>query len=111
MDVFSLRKQLTQDYANYASGFIQIKNNQIRNTVEATLGEGIFWPDPLIQLNPTFQSGGTVDQLVAQQILHPECSRIFRKGKTQGESKPLQFHQHQRDAILTAQAGENYILT
>ena len=111
MDVFQLRDQLINDYASYASSFIEIQDERIFQKVHQSLAEGIFWPDPLIQLNPSFQPGGTVSELVAQGILHPECERIFTRGKERQQTIPLQFHQHQLDAILTARAGKNYILT
>jgi hypothetical protein len=111
MDVFDLREHPTREYANYASSFIEIRDARLRNVVESSLASGTFWPDPLIQLNPSFQPGATADELIAQGILHPECARIFRKGKDQGKSQPLQFHQHQLDAIRVADSGENYILT
>jgi ATP-dependent helicase YprA (DUF1998 family) len=111
MDVFELRDQLTNDYAAYAGSFIQIDDPRIRDLATHDMAEGVFWPDPLIQLNPTFKAGGTVDYLVEQGVLHRECSRIFRRGKDRREDKPLQFHQHQLDAILAAQAGYNYVLT
>src|SRR5579864_8172431 len=111
MDVFDLRERLTRDYRSYASSFIRINDERIAGAVEQSLADGTFWPDALIQLNPTFKPGATVHDLVNQGILHAECDRIFRKGKEQGHDQPLQFHQHQLDAIRAAQSGENYILT
>ena len=111
MDVFDLRERLTHDYANYANSFIQVNDARIAATVEQSLIDGTFWPDALIQLNPTFKPGATVRDLVKQGVLHAECDRIFRKGKEQGKDQPLQFHQHQLDAILAAQSGGNYVLT
>ncbi len=111
MDIFALRNQLTQDYSDYASSFIQIRDQRIYDEVRQSLNEGVFWPNPLIQLNPTFESGGTVSELVEAGILHPECSRIFRKGKAEGLGQPLRFHRHQREAIEIAGQGHNYILT
>lgn len=110
MDVFSLREQLTRDYSNYASSFIQIRDQRLFDVVHDSLNAGVFWPDPLIQLNPNFESGGTVHELVAQGTLHPECNRIFLKNKQHG-GQTLRFHRHQRQAIETARAGHNYILT
>ncbi len=110
MDVFGLREQLIHDYATYASSFIQIRDRRVREVVEQHLREGVFWPDPLIQLNPSYASGGTVSELVAQGVLHPECSRIFMKDKAKG-GQPLRFHRHQREAIEIARQGYNYILT
>lgn len=110
MDVFGLREQLTRDYSNYASSFIQIRDQRLFETVNKSLNEGVFWPDPLIQLNPSFESGGTVRDLVASGILHDECNRIFLKDKRNG-GQTLRFHRHQREAIEIARQGYNYILT
>ena len=30
------------------------------------LGAGLLWPEPLIQLNPAFESGGMVDELTVR---------------------------------------------
>jgi ATP-dependent helicase YprA (DUF1998 family) len=112
MDVFALRNQLKLDYATYASSFITIQDSRIRDKVERGIREGRFFPDPLIQINPSFESGGTVDELVEKRILHPACSHIFRRNKQDGlGGQSLRFHKHQRDAILTANAQHNYILT
>ncbi|MDL1901820.1 DEAD/DEAH box helicase, partial [Anaerolineae bacterium CFX9] len=110
MDVFRLREQLTQDYSNYASSFIHIRDERIYRVVRHNLETGVFWPEPLIQLNPTFESGGTVQELAADGVLHPECSRIFLKNKGAG-GQTLHFHRHQRKAIEIAREEHNYILT
>jgi ATP-dependent helicase YprA (DUF1998 family)/very-short-patch-repair endonuclease len=110
MDVFDLRTRLIGDYAQYASSFININDERIVGTVEHSLREGAFWPDPLIQLNPHFESGDTVSELVSAGILHEECNRIFLKDKQRG-GYPLRFHRHQREAIEIARQGHNYILT
>ena len=60
MDVFSLRDKLIAAYRQYARSFIQIKDDHISSCVEDSMAEGAFWPDPLIQLNPRFASGGSV---------------------------------------------------
>lgn len=72
-----------------------------------------FWPEPLLQLNPTFLPGGTIDELVGKEVLHPECSRLFRIDKTDSDhtGKPLLLHEHQRQAILKAKEGRSYVLT
>jgi ATP-dependent helicase YprA (DUF1998 family)/very-short-patch-repair endonuclease len=110
MDVFSLRNQLTSDYSNFASSFIQIRDQRILAEVSRSFEAGVFWPNPLIQLNPAFEAGGTVQQLVDEGILHPECGRIFVRDKQQG-GHLLRFHRHQLEAIEVARDGQNYILT
>src|SRR5262245_30867321 len=63
-----------------------------------------FWPAPMVQLNPAFVAGGEIGQLVAEGLLHPECERIFRVGKTAdgAPGKALLLHRHQEDAIRIA---------
>jgi len=111
MDVFRLRQRLVEDYARYARSFIQIQDGRINDYVDQCLREGAFWPDALIQLNPNFQPGAWIDELVQQDILHPECTAIFRNGKAENEDRRIRLYQHQLDAILTAREGHNYVLT
>lgn len=45
--------------------------------VGEVLESGHLWPEPLIQMNPAFESGRYVDDLVSEGLLHPECRHIF----------------------------------
>jgi len=111
MNVFELRERLISDYSSYIRSFIRIRDERVGALVTSCLDQGRLWPDPLIQLNPSFQYAGTIDDLVAEGVLHSECIRIFRVGKDKGEGKPLRLYQHQADAIRRARAGRNYVLT
>ena len=113
MDVFDLRGNLVSDYRNYVRSFIKIRDPRIEGFVDGILDAEGFWPEPLLQLNPTFRPGGTIDDLVDEGILHPECSRIFRidKSETDARGRQLLLHQHQRDAIRKAKEGRSYVLT
>ncbi len=112
MDVFRLRHRLVDDYGSYVSSFIRIKDDRIEEEVRNSLGEGLLWPDPLIQLNPSFEAGETIDELVAEGTLHEECARIFRRKRERHDpGEDLRLHRHQADAIRTAHAGHNYVLT
>jgi len=72
----------------------------------------LLWPEPLIQLNPSFESGGTIDELVDEGLLHEECRRAFRiKTRRDDEGKALRLHRHQAEAIRAARTGANYVLT
>ena len=100
MNVFDLRQRLVSDYAGYTKSFIKIADPSILAKVDSELDAGAFWPEPLLQLNPTFQPGGTIDDLVADGTLHPECGKIFRIDKTQTDlsGKQLLLHTHQTAA-------------
>ena len=73
---------------------------------------GLLWPEALIQLNPAFQPGHRIDELVDEGVLHKMCKQIFRrKSEDNPTGDPLRLHKHQEDAIRTAQLGRDYVLT
>ena len=112
MDVFELRERLVGDYGSYVGSFIRIKDARIEEQVRQSLDEGLLWPDPLIQLNPSFEAGETIDELVGEGVLHEECARVFRTNKgLHDNGKDLKLHRHQSKAVRTAYAGHNYVLT
>ncbi len=112
MNVFDLRSSLIQDYSSYISSFIRIRDARIKDYVDQSIAQGLLWPDPLIQLNPTFEPGNWIDTLVDEGLLNKECKRIFRRKKEADDfGQPLRLHKHQEDAIRTAREGHNYVLT
>jgi ATP-dependent helicase YprA (DUF1998 family)/very-short-patch-repair endonuclease len=113
MDIFSFRNQIINDYSDYVSSFISIAEPRLRKFVNDSFSSGSLWPDPLIQLNPTFKPGKTIDELVAERVLHNGCKQVFRRGKTKivGSGEELLLHQHQEDAIRKAREGRHYVLT
>ena len=115
MDVFRLRDRLIEDYSDFVRGFIHILDTRISQKVDEELDTGLLWPDPLIQLNPSFQPGETIDELVNEGLLHELCSGVFRKGKSEAGidrgGVSLRLHKHQADAVKIASKGHNYVLT
>lgn len=112
MDVFDLRHCLVEDYSSYISSFIRIRDERLQAYVQQSLENGLLWPDPLIQLNPSFEPGAWIDGLVKDNTLHSECSRIFRiKPDHDSAGKPMRLHKHQTDAIHVARGNDHYVLT
>jgi len=112
MDVFALRDRLIGDYSSFVTSFINIRDRRIRDHVSEELSRGALRRDPLIQLNPSFESGGHIDDLVGEGVLHGECSKIFRIAKdTTFGGLPLRLHRHQTEAIRAAKRGASYVLT
>ena len=113
MDVVDFRDRLVGDYATYTRSFIKIADPRIDQFVSSSLEGGAFWPEPLLQLNPTFFPGGTIDGLVERDVLHPENARIFRIDKSEQDprGKQLLLHAHQRDAVLKSKENKSYVLT
>jgi len=110
MNVFDLRTRLVSDYSKFVRSFIQIQDDRILGTLHTELEEGLLWPEPLIQLNPAYESGEHVSDLVSDGTLHRQCADIFRKPTDKGAG-PLRLYKHQSEAIRIAAGGHNYVLT
>ena len=112
MDVFAFREELVAEYERFSRSFTNIRAEDIAREVDAAYAGGRFLPAPLIQLNPNFEPGGYVDDLVSDGTLDAECAKIFRLKRaddTFGER--LLLHRHQTDAIAIARRGASYVLT
>jgi ATP-dependent helicase YprA (DUF1998 family)/very-short-patch-repair endonuclease len=112
VDVFELRERVIQDYDDYVRSFLIIKDPRIRQLVEDEMARGFLWPEPLIQLNPSFEPGESIQQLIAHGELHPACLDIFRAKREDGSvGEPFRLHRHQVEGIRAARAGDSYVLT
>lgn len=78
MDVFSLRDSIVGEYRKFATSFTTIHADDIRAQVEAIYAQGRFWPDPLIQINPSYKRGANIETLIAAGALDPRTAEIFR---------------------------------
>jgi len=112
MDVFALRDQIIAEYAQFSRSFTKIQAKDILEKVNEIYNNEYFWPPPLVQLNPNFESGGYIKELVEAGYLHPECDSIFRlKSEDNLSGHPLRLYQHQTEAITIAAKQESYVLT
>jgi superfamily II DNA/RNA helicase len=106
MDVFSLRDSVVEEYRQFATSFTEIHAQDIRRQVEALYAEGRFWPEPLIQINPSYRAAIALEALIAGGALHPRTAEIF-----QVQGRPLRLHKHQEQAVALAAQGESYVVT
>ena len=112
MDVFAFREELIAEYGRFSRSFTKIRSKDIFQKVDEAYAKDRFWPPPLIQLNPNFEPGGWVDDLVAEGTLHAECSKIFRlKNANDTLGEHMLLHRHQTDAITIAKRGKSYVVT
>jgi DEAD/DEAH box helicase len=111
MQIFEFRNEVVGDYREYIESFISIADPKIRRAVDEALQGGLLWRDPLVQINPNFAPGKKIDDLIEEQLLHPESGRIFRRSKkeTNGSGYALNLHLHQEKAVRLACAKKNYI--
>ena len=113
MDVFGFRDSVIEEYQRFTRSFVRIRSADIKSYVDAAYSGERFWPAPMVGLNPAFVPAGDIGHFVQEGLLHPECERIFRHGKTADGAigSPLTLHQHQAEAIRIAKRRESYVLT
>ncbi len=113
MDIFRVHQDLINDYRLFTTSAIEPREPRIRQHVADELAKQTQWPEPWLSLNPMFASGGSIDELVAEDVLHPECAKIFRPKRDMNDvgTTPITLHRHQREALQTARSGKSYVLT
>ena len=108
MSVFDLHTGVVRDYQRYVQSFLSIADDRIRQFVETKLlQENVFWPDALLQLNPSYKLAQSVDDLASAGTVLPTTASIFRTPA--GTS--IQLYQHQCDAIGNAVKKQSYVVT
>ena len=101
LDVFALRDSVVDEYKRFATSFTTIHAQDIREQVEAIYAEQRYWPEPLIQINPSYKRSTDVGALAESGVVDPGCADIFR-----ADRRPLSLYEHQKQAIAIATAGE-----
>jgi len=77
MDFLAIRQRIVDDYANYVQSFVSIRDERIRDHVQRELEQGLLWPEPLLQVSPSYEAAHAVDELVTQGTLHPRSREAF----------------------------------
>jgi superfamily II DNA/RNA helicase len=106
MDAFALRDRIVDEYKSFATSFTTIFAEDIRQQVDAIYAQGRFWPEPLLQINPSYRRSKTVGELAASGMLQGGCAEIF-----QADGEPLGLYKHQEQAIALAAQGESFVVT
>ena len=112
MDIFRYREDLIEDYSAYVKGFLEVRDTEVEQFITSRLDGGFLWPEPLVQLNPAFVQGLTIDELVDRSV----CIQLARKSSGGGKLlRPLAVPHYvsiiTKRGIECAQRGENYVLT
>ncbi|MBK9733201.1 MAG: DEAD/DEAH box helicase [Chitinophagaceae bacterium] len=106
-NIFDLHKDILNNYKLYIDSFINIADAKILETVRKDFDSGNLYPEPLIQFNPSFESGGKVEDLVNAGILVRDFNDIFYDEK--GDSWSI--YKHQKEAIIKGNEGTGFIVT
>lgn len=106
MDVFNLDSALVSDYQRFARSFTRIRAADIREQIDAIYASGRFWPDPLISINPHYERGKNVQELVSDGTLHPQTANVFRIN-----GQPITLHRHQTQSVSKANGRQSFVVT
>jgi superfamily II DNA/RNA helicase len=106
-NIFDLHDDILNDYKLYIDSFINIADNKILETVKKEFDSGNLYPEPLIQFNPSFESGGKVEDLVNEGILVKDFNDIFYDNS--GETWSI--YKHQKEAIIKGNEGKGFVVT
>jgi hypothetical protein len=106
-NIFDLHKDVLTEYKAYIDSFINIADNRILSTVKKDFDSGNLYPEPLVQFNPSFESGGSVEGLVNNGVLVKDFNHIFYDG----EDKSWSIYKHQTEAIVKGNEGKSFDVT
>jgi len=101
-NIFQTQKAIVDDYKSYVKSFIHIKNSKIKEVVDREISQGTLWPEPLIQFNPAYKYGDSIDQLVQDKVVHNDMVSVF---------KGYNLYQHQVEAIKLGCSGRDFVVT
>ena len=106
-NVFDIHKSILDGYKEYIDSFINISDKRILDKVVDEFSKGKIIPDPLIQFNPSFENGGTVDDLIKAGVLSKEFANIFYDEN----GKSWSIYKHQAEAIIKGNEGKGFVVT
>ena len=113
MDVFNLDQVVIDQYKAFSRSFTKIRSTEITSKVDALYDDKRFWPEPLLQINPHYASGGSIRDFVQGKVLEPECLNIFtdKWGPPSQDDPSLKLRKHQEQAISFAKERQSYVVT
>src|SRR5438093_13595596 len=102
MNILNFHHKLIDNYKSYIQSFLNIKDPRIEKFVDEQIHEKKLWPEPLVQFNPTFEKGQSLQNLIAEGQLNPESGNIFLG---------IELYRHQEQAIRLGSKGKEFIVT
>ena len=108
MNVFDLDKEVIATYESFSRSFANIRAPDLLAQISKIYEDGVFWPEPLLGINPRYLSGPKVTDLVASGDLDPALATIFAKGDPR---EPIRLYRHQAQAVAKAKTGQSYVVT
>jgi ATP-dependent helicase YprA (DUF1998 family) len=108
LTLFDLHRAALDEYRSFVRSYINIADERICAYVDEQLGQtSPLWPEPLIQLSPTYEYGADVDALAGQGLIARETAAIFRAP----DGRPFRLYRHQEQAVEYAAQGRSFVVT
>lgn len=102
MDAFKTHEKVISDYKSYLKSFININDKRISEFVNhSTLVNNIL-PEPLIQFNPSFEKGESLEELVQENTIHPNLLKTLGK---------YRLYKHQVEATQIGSQDKGFVVT
>ena len=102
MDAFQTRENVVLNYREYLSSFLSIADERIKKEVANSFEGNGFIPEPLIQFNPSFQKGESLEDLERAGEIHPNVKTAFGK---------YNLYKHQIEALRIGMSGKGFVVT
>ena len=102
MQALTIHQTIVENYRRYLDSFTNIRDARIQQAVHEAFSSGVFLPDPLLQFNPSFALGQTLDELEAQGFIHSDLKKIFGS---------YNLYHHQVEAVKTGISGKGFVVT
>lgn len=107
LDAFKLRDDVIETYADYVTSFIKIADEGVAAKVRESLDAGDLWPEPWVQINPSYEVRADTDQLIDRGTFN----RAIRSSFSTPDGDPWDFYTHQVEAFERASTGVPYVMT
>lgn len=108
MNVFDLDEKVIATYESFSRSFANIRAADLHEQISRIYQNGVFWPEPLLGINPRYLSGPAITELTTSGDLDPALASIFAKGSPR---VPIRLYRHQAQAIAKAKTGQSYVVT
>jgi len=102
MDAFKTHEQAISHYKAYLQSFINIKDQKIKEYVNSNTLVSQILPEPLIQFNPSFEKGNSLDDLIKEGIIHQDLPKALGS---------YRLYKHQIEAIKIGIQDTGFVVT
>lgn len=102
MDAFKTHKQVISNYRDYLNSFLNIADDRIKEEVRKAFESDGFIPDPLIQFNPSFEKGNSLQDLFDEGLINRNLIKTFGT---------YNLYSHQTEAIKIGIQNKGFVVT